>query len=142
MWFHYIDQARNGGIHDNFKGGSHCVHIARRGVGKSFSSAAILAKLFIIGESREVSRATRGIAVSSKSEYLTKDGILNKFIDAIDFCADNTHWPHRRLKSSMQEMSWKMGYSDQETGIMRGTLNEILGVTTKDDSDKVRGKRA
>lgn len=142
LWFHYVDQARSGGVYDDFAGGSHCVHIARRGIGKSFSSAAMLAKLFIVGESLDVKRANRGVAVSFKSEYLTKDGILNKFVDAIDFCAEYTHWPHRRLKSSMQEMLWKMGYLDGNTGVMKGTLNEVIGVTTKDDSDKVRGKRA
>lgn len=142
LWFHYVDQARNGGMYDDFKGGSHCIHIARRGVGKSFTSAAMLAKLFILGESEEVNRSARGVAVAYKSEFLTKDGVLNKFVDAIDFCAEHTQFPARRLKSSIQDMSWKMGYLDSETGVMKGTLNEVLGVTTKDDSDKVRGKRA
>jgi hypothetical protein len=38
-------------------------------------------------------------------------------------------------------MAWKMGYHDLDTGTQRGTLNEVLGVSAKDDPSKVRGKR-
>jgi hypothetical protein len=38
-------------------------------------------------------------------------------------------------------MSWKMGYLDLDTGTQKGTLNEVLGVSAKDDPSKVRGKR-
>ena len=34
--FHYIDQARNGGLYNNFEGGEHCVELSKRGSGKSF----------------------------------------------------------------------------------------------------------
>ena len=34
-----------------------------------------------------------------------------------------------------------MGYHDLDTGTQRGTLNEVLGVSAKDDPSKVRGKR-
>lgn len=35
-----------------------------------------------------------------------------------------------------------MGYYDLNTGTKRGTLNQVLGVATKDDIGKVRGKRS
>ena len=35
LMFHYIDQARNGGKYNNWKGGQHCVEIAKRGAGKA-----------------------------------------------------------------------------------------------------------
>ena len=38
-------------------------------------------------------------------------------------------------------MSWIMGYYDLDTGTQRGTLNEVIGVSAKDDISKVRGKR-
>ena len=38
-------------------------------------------------------------------------------------------------------MSWKMGYTDLDTGTQRGTLNEVIGVSSKDDESKLRGKR-
>lgn len=142
LWFHYVDQARNGGLYNDFTGGQHCVHIARRGVGKSFTSAAMLAKLFIVGENVHAKKSVRGLVTAYQKEYLTKDGILNKFIDVIDFCADNTQFPSKRLKASIQEMAWKMGYLDAVTGVAKGTGNEVIGVSSKDDSDKIRGKRA
>jgi len=38
-------------------------------------------------------------------------------------------------------MTWKMGYKDLDTGTDKGTLNEAIGVSAKDDISKVRGKR-
>jgi len=38
-------------------------------------------------------------------------------------------------------MAWKMGYIDLDTGTQKGTLNEVIGVSSKDDSSKLRGKR-
>ena len=37
-------------------------------------------------------------------------------------------------------MTWQMGYKD-ELGIERGSLNQVLGVSAKDNPDKLRGKR-
>mgnify|MGYP003587763647 CR=1 FL=1 len=39
-------------------------------------------------------------------------------------------------------MTWIMGYKDTELDIEAGTLNSILGVSSKDDESKLRGKRA
>lgn len=131
--FHYIHQAREAGHHG--------AELAARSKGKSFTAAALLAKRFILGESREVCRAVNCMATAYQKEYLTKDGLLNKFQSYIDFCAQNTEFPARRLKSSLQEMAWKMGYIDAESGTYKGTLNEVLGVSSKDDESKLRGKR-
>lgn len=35
LWFHYINQARYGGLYNDFKGGNHCVEIAKRGASKA-----------------------------------------------------------------------------------------------------------
>ena len=40
-----------------------------------------------------------------QKEYLNKDGTLNKFVDMIDFAAQHTEFPARRLKDSLNEMS-------------------------------------
>lgn len=37
-------------------------------------------------------------------------------------------------------MFWQMGYLDSN-GIKRGSLNSVMGISSKDDSDKIRGKR-
>ena len=39
-------------------------------------------------------------------------------------------------------MNWTMGYFDLDTQTRKGTLNEVLGVSSKDDDSKLRGKRA
>ena len=59
-----------------------------------------------------------------------------------NFCSVNTQFPRRRLKQSLQEMTWIMGYKDVDLDIERGTQNTILGVSSKDDESKLRGKRA
>ena len=42
----------------------------------------------------------------------------------------------------MSDLNWRAGFLDQDTGLEMGTLNEVLGVAIKDDSDKLRGKRS
>lgn len=108
----------------------------------SYSLASMIAKRFILGESREVNREVKCLVTAYQKEYLTKDGILNKFQSYIDFAAQNTEFPTRRLKSSLNDMSWKMGYLDLDTNTQKGTLNEVLGVSSKDDESKMRGKRS
>lgn len=138
--FHYIEQAQNGGLF-NETGGNNGCEISSRGKSKSLTMAAIMAKYFVLGESINVNKAVKCMATAYQKQYLTSDGILNKFQSYIDFLAQNTQFPSKRLKSSLQDMSWKMGYLDLDTGTQKGTLNEVLGVSAKDDPSKVRGKR-
>ena len=132
--FHYIDQASNAG--------KHCAELASRGKSKSYSLASILSHIFILGENEEAHEKVKGIVTAYQKEYLTKDGVLNKFVDMANFCATNTQFPRKRLKNSLQEMTWIMGYKDVELDIERGTQNTVLGVSSKDDESKLRGKRA
>ena len=136
IWWrsNYIEQARNLG--------HHCAEIAKRGASKSYFVASILAKLFILGENEDTSKSVRAMVTAYQKEYLVKDGTLNKFVEMIDYIAQNTEFPSKRLRSSLQDMQWKMGYVDLDTGTQRGTLNEIIGVSSKDDPDKLRGKRS
>lgn len=140
--FHCMDQASNGGIYNNFQGGQHMAELASRGKGKSYSLASILNHIFILGENEEAHEKVKGIVTAYQKEYLTKDGVLNKFVDMANFCASNTQFPRKRLKNSLQEMTWIMGYRDAELDIEKGTQNTVLGVSSKDDESKLRGKRA
>lgn len=140
--FHCLDQASNGGLYNNFEGGQHMAELASRGKGKSYSLASILNHIFVVGENEEAHEKVKGIVTAYQKEYLTKDGVLNKFVDMANFCATNTQFPRKRLKNSLQEMTWTMGYKDMELDIERGTQNTVLGVSSKDDESKVRGKRA
>lgn len=140
--FHCLDQASNGGIYNNFQGGQHMAELASRGKGKSYSLASILNHIFVLGENEEAHEKVKGIVTAYQKEYLTKDGVLNKFVDMANFCASNTQFPRKRLKNSLQEMTWIMGYKDAELDIEKGTQNTVLGVSSKDDESKLRGKRA
>lgn len=141
LWAHYINQAMYGGKHNNYKGGEHFGVIARRGCGKSLFIASILARAFICGENEVAREKVKSYVFAADKQFLTKDGTLNKFLDIINFCADNTQFPHLRLVERSNDMYWVMGYFDAKTRRPRGVLNEVMGVSIKDQPDKIRGKR-
>ena len=140
--FHCFEQSANGGLYNNFEGGQNMAELASRGKGKSYSLASILNHIFVMGDNEEANEKVKGVVTAYQKEYLTKDGVLNKFVDMANFCAAHTQFPRKRLKNSLQEMTWIMGYTDMELGIERGTQNTVLGVSSKDDESKLRGKRA
>ena len=140
--FHYMEQARSGGLYNDFLGGNHGAELASRGKSKSYSMASILTHNFVLGENSTACEEIVSIATAYQKEYLTKDGVLNKFVSMANFCAGHTQFPRKRLKSSLQDMVWKMGYKDLELDIEKGTQNSVLGVSSKDDESKLRGKRA
>jgi len=140
--FHYMDQARNGGLYNDFLGANHGAELASRGKSKSYSMASILAHNFILGENSIACEEIVSVATAYQKEYLTKDGVLNKFVSMANFCAEHTQFPRKRLKSSLQDMVWKMGYKDLELDTENGIQNLVLGVSSKDDESKLRGKRA
>ena len=109
---------------------------------KSYSMASILTRNFVLGENKEAWKETRSIVTAYQKEYLIKDGVLNKFVSMADFVAQHTQFPRKRLKSALQDMNWVMGYKDAELNIEKGTQNQVLGVSSKDDESKLRGKRA
>lgn len=131
--FHYLEQAR--------ASGHHAIELARRGCAKSYSLAAMMAKNLILGENSEMTKRVTTILTAYQKEYLAdKDGTLSKFEPMINFIADNTEFPRLRLRSSSQEMFWQMGYIDAN-GRKKGSLNTVMGVSSKDDEGKLRGKR-
>jgi hypothetical protein len=139
--FHYMDQARNGGLYNEFNGGSNGAELAARGKSKSYSMASILAHNFIFGENGTSYKNTVSTITAYQKEYLTKDGTLNKFMSMIDFNAKNTQFPNKRITNSLQTMTWQAGYIN-DMGVKNGSLNAIYGVTSKDNVSKLRGKRA
>lgn len=109
--------------------------------GKSYALAAIMSHNFILGENNEVKKRVTTILTAYQKEYLAaKDGTLSKFVPMIDFVSDNMEFPKRRLSNSLQNMYWQSGYIDSN-GRNKGQLNTVMGVSSKDDEDKLRGKR-
>lgn len=140
--FHCIDQARNGGLYNNFEGGNHVAELSKRGSGKSFCLASIMAHNLSLGENKEAHKRTTTILTAYLREYLAdKDGTLSKFTPIKSFLAENTQFPRRMLTDSPNRMSWKSGYKDKLTGADMGDQNILLGLSSKDDVSKIRGKR-
>ena len=131
---HYLNQCRIEG--------HHAMELASRGRGKSYFAAAMLAKRFILGESAEVNKKVQCVATASERKYIQgANQVLDMFQYYIDHCAKTTQFPSKRLTSSLQNLSWTMGYLDVDTGVRRGTENSVIGITSKDDESKLRGSR-
>ena len=133
-FFHYCEIARAKGMHG--------ANLKRRGCGYSVKASNMLSKNFILGDSVKARSNVKSFAIANEKEYLIKDGILNKYVGVIDWCATHTPWPRvRSLKDSLNDMHWRMGHKDNRSGTEKGVLNEVLGVTLKNDPQKARGKR-
>lgn len=133
-FFHYVEICRANGMHG--------ANLKRRGCGYSVKASVMLAKNFVLGDTTKAKKKVKSFAIANEKEYLTKDGILNKFVDNIDFVATHTAFPRvRTLKDSLNDMHWRMGRKDTKSGTEKGILNEVMGVTLKNDPQKARGKR-
>lgn len=109
---------------------------------KSYTLASIMSHNLILGEFEASKRRVVTVLTAYQKEYLSdsKDGTLSKFKPGINFSFANTPFPRLLLKNSPNEMAWQMGYKD-EYGVEKGSLNQVLAVSSKDNSEKLRGKR-
>lgn len=135
--FHYWNIAR--------ENGHHACMLARRGCGKSFTAASRLARNFVLGEldyDRKPIKKVQSVVTAAERKYIQgANQLLDMFVYYIDFLANNTQWPSRRLTNSLHDMQWTMGYIDAENGTKKGTLNSVTGITSKDDESKLIGSR-
>lgn len=136
IWYRYLY------LYDAREGGHHAAELAKRGCAKSYGLASIMSHNLILGEYKEASRRNIVVLTAYQKEYLKddKDGTLSKFVPILSHLSNNTPFPRLMLKQSSNEMTWQMGYKD-EYGRPQGSLNQVIGVSAKDDSDKLRGKR-
>lgn len=136
IWLRYLY------LKDARENGHHAAELAKRGCGKSYSLASIMSKNLILGESKETNRRSITVLTAYQKEYLKddKDGTLSKFVPILSHLSKYTPFPRLMLKQSSNEMTWQMGYKD-DYGRPQGSLNQVMGVSAKDDSDKLRGKR-
>jgi hypothetical protein len=131
---HYIWQSR---MH-----GHHSAYLASRGKGKTGSGASMLAKRFIIGESEENRVDVQCmVTAADRTKLIGTNQILDVFIDDIDFCAKNTQFASRRLKSSIQELAWEMGYKKSGSDVAYGSKNSVSGIISGVNQDKLNGSR-
>ena len=131
---HYFNQAR---LH-----GHHAAELASRGKGKTTLGAAMLSKRFILGETHENMEEIQSyVTAADRAKLMNPNQILTVFVDDIDFCAKHTQFASRRLKSSNQEMLWKMGYKKSGSDVEYGSRNTVTGVITGVNQDKLNGSR-
>lgn len=136
IWLRYLY------LNDAREEGCHAAELAKRGCSKSYSLSSIMSKNLIIGESIETQRRNITVLTAYQKEYLKddKDGTLSKFTPILSHLSKYTPFPRLMIKQASNEMTWQMGYKD-ECGKLQGSLNMVMGVSAKDDSDKLRGKR-
>lgn len=141
--YHYLHQARYGGLYNEFQGGNHAAELARRGAGKSYTLAQIMAKRLVVGEISPKDTRLATALTGYTREYLSdKDGTFTKYIPMIDHATEHTQFYTSRLKDSPNDMIWISGYKDSELNTRKGPQNVVMGVAIKDEIDKLRGKRA
>lgn len=134
-WYHYKYQAREEGLH--------CCMLSSRGRGKSFNAASDLSKIFKLGETKyNNTGCTCYITASDKKFLVAGDQTLDKFQHDIDYISQNTEWPGREyLANRLQDMIWIAGYKDLDLG-NKGTGNSVVGISSNNDVQKLRGTRA
>ena len=131
---HYFFMAR--------RNGHHAAELSSRGRGKTTLGAAMLTKRFIIGEFENNKKEIQCLVTAAdRTKLAGTNQILSVFVDDIDFAAKNTQFASHRLKSSKQELAWKMGYKLAGSDVEYGSKNEVTGVLSGVNQDKLNGSR-
>ena len=131
---HYILQGR---MH-----GHHVSALASRGKGKTSFGAGLLAKRCIIGESEENKEEVQCMVTAvDRTKLMDTNMILKVFKDNLDHCAKYTQFASHRLKSSDQEMEWKMGFKKLGSEVEYGSKNSVSGIISGVNQDKLHGSR-
>ena len=131
---HYVLQARQ---HKK-----HADALASRGKGKTSFGAGMLSKRFEIGEfENNRSEVQCMVTATDRTKLIGTNQILSVFVDNIDFCAKNTQFAARRLKSSVQELVWQSGYKKSGSDVAYGSKNSVSGIITGVNQDKLNGSR-
>lgn len=131
---HYILQAR--------QRKHHAAYLASRGKGKTTVGGGMLSKRFIIGEYENNQLDIQCLVTAAdKTKLIGVNQILTVFIDNIDFAAKNTQFAARRLKSSVQELTWQMGYKKSGSDVAYGSKNSVQGIISGVNQDKLNGSR-
>ena len=125
-YFHEIDKARSQN--------KHMIVLKARRKGYSYKAGSMLARNYFFVKN------SKNFVFAAQKEYLIGDGLLSKAWEFLSFIDDHTAWSQPRLKD--REMHKMSGYKKKVNGleIEMGTKSQILGVSLKDNPDKVRGK--
>tara|TARA_R100001463_G_scaffold109770_1_gene164479 strand:+ start:1648 stop:3612 length:1965 start_codon:yes stop_codon:yes gene_type:complete len=125
-YFHEIDKAR--------AANKHMIVLKARRKGYSYKAGSMLARNYFFV------RNSKNFVFASSKEFLIGDGLLSKAWEFLSFIDDHTAWSQPRLRD--REMHKMSGYKKKVNGmeIEMGLKSQIIGVSLKDNPDKVRGK--
>jgi hypothetical protein len=125
-YFHEIDKARSQN--------KHMIVLKARRKGYSYKAGSMLARNYFFV------RNSKNFVFASSKEFLIGDGLLSKAWEFLSFIDDHTAWAQPRLRD--REMHKMSGYKKKVNGmeIEMGMKSQIIGVSLKDNPDKVRGK--
>ena len=131
---HYLNQGR---LH-----GHHASALASRGRGKTSFGGGLLARRCIIGETGDNQKEVQCMVTAvDRVKLMDTNMILRVFKDNLDHCAKYTQFASHRLKSSDQEMEWKMGYKKAGSEVEYGSKNSVSGIISGVNQDKLNGSR-
>lgn len=131
---HYLHQGR---LH-----GHHASALASRGRGKTSFGGGLLARRCIIGETEENQKEVQCMVTAvDRTKMMDTNMILKVFKDNLDHCAKYTQFASHRLKSSDQEMEWKMGFKKAGSEVEYGSKNSVSGIISGVNQDKLNGSR-
>ena len=116
--------------------GKHMAVLKARGRGYSFKAASMLVRNY------ELIPASQNFAVASEQGYLTNDGILTKAWAGMDFIDKHTAWAKQRLVDTKLKRTSGFKITDEfGKQIEDGYKSSIIGVTLKNNPDRIRGIR-
>lgn len=121
-------------IDDCRKTNKHMVVLKARRKGYSYKAGSMMARNYFH------LRNSKNFVFASDKQYIIGDGILSKTWDFISFIDDHTAWTQPRLID--RELHKQAGYKKKVNGadVALGIKSQIMGVSLKDNPDKVRGK--
>ena len=116
--------------------GKHLVVLKSRRKGYSFKCGAMMDRnYYLIPESKSY-------AYAAENEFLIKDGIITKAWEYMDFIDEHTAWGKKRqaVNTKMHRRASIVTTDEMGNKIEVGYKSEVIGVTIKNDPQKVRGK--
>lgn len=116
--------------------GQHMAVLKARGRGYSYKCASMLVRNY------ELIPASQNFAVASEDTYLINDGLLTKAFDGMDFVDKHTAWSKQRLTDTKKKRTSGYRVKDEfGKEIEAGYKSSIIGISTKNNPDRVRGIR-
>jgi len=123
---------------DIASGGFDAMYLKPRGVGASYMGGSMPARNYF------TIPGSKSFIVADNKEYLQRDGLYNKFTSYLSFINENTGFTKASdVKKSASEMHFRASFKDPVTEMESADsfMSEVIGISLKDDVEKIRGKR-